>query len=71
MSFPLLPDRMEIYMNTMCESCLNYEFDEEYGDYYCIVNMDEDDYGKIGYFAQKGCPYYHPGDEYTIVRKQN
>ena len=35
------------------------------------VDMDEDDYAKINSFAQKGCPYYHPGDEYTIVRKQN
>ena len=56
--------------NTMCESCLNYEYDEEYG-YYCIINMDEDDAGRVDYFAKRGCPYYHPGDEYTIVRKQN
>lgn len=55
----------------MCESCLNYEFDDEYGEYYCIIDMDEDDYGKGEYFARRGCPYYHPGDEYTIVRKQN
>ncbi len=54
----------------MCESCLNYEYDEEYG-YYCIIDMDEDEIQRIGYYSQKGCPYYHPGDEYTIVRKQN
>jgi len=56
---------------TMCEYCLNYEYDEEYGDYYCLIDMDEDDYAKMDIFAKKGCPYYHPGDEYTIVRKQN
>ena len=55
---------------TMCEDCLNYEFDEEYG-YYCIINMDEDEVGRMDYFSRNGCPYYHPGDEYTIVRKQN
>lgn len=54
----------------MCESCLNYEFDEEYG-WYCIINMDEDEIGRINSYANRGCPYYHPGDEYTIVRKQN
>ena len=53
-----------------CEMCLNYEYDEEYG-YYCIVNMDEDEIAQIDYYAKNGCPYYHPGDEYTIVRKQN
>lgn len=53
-----------------CEMCLNYEYDEEYG-YYCIVNMDEDEIASLGFYEKNGCPYYHPGDEYTIVRKQN
>ena len=53
-----------------CETCLNYDYDEEYG-YYCIVNMDEDEVARIDFNANRGCPYYHPGDEYTIVRKQN
>ena len=55
----------------MCEYCLNYEYDEEFGDYYCIIDMDEDDAGRYDIFSTRGCPYYHPGDEYTIVRKQN
>lgn len=55
----------------MCEYCLNYEYDDEFGDYYCIIDMDEDDAGMYDIFAKGGCPYYHPGDEYTIVRKQN
>ena len=55
----------------MCEYCLNYEYDEEYGDYYCMIDMDEDDVQRFNIFGSKECPYYHPGDEYTIVRKQN
>ena len=55
----------------MCEFCLNYEYDDEYGDYYCIIDMDQDDIGRFDFYSQRGCPYYHPGDEYTIVRKQN
>ena len=53
-----------------CETCLNYDYDEEYG-YYCIVNMDEDEVARIDFYTKHGCPYYNPGDEYTIVRKQN
>ncbi|MBE6966185.1 MAG: hypothetical protein IJB42_04040 [Oscillospiraceae bacterium] len=56
---------------TMCEFCLNYEYDEEYGDYFCLIDMDEDDAGRFDFYSKRGCPYYHPGDEYTIVRKQN
>ena len=55
----------------MCEFCLNYEYDDEFGDYYCIIDMDEDDAARFDLFSKGGCPYYHPGDEYTIVRKQN
>lgn len=53
-----------------CESCMNYEFDEEEECYICVVNLDEDD---VVHFLQddvKSCPYYRAGDEYTIVRKQ-
>lgn len=57
--------------NTMCEFCLNYEYDYEVGEYYCIIDMDEDEVANFDIFRKRGCPYYHPGDEYTIVRKQN
>ena len=53
-----------------CESCMNYEYDEEYECYTCEVDLDEDE---IILFLQdnfKGCPYYRRGDEYAIVRKQ-
>ena len=27
-----------------CDTCANYTYDEEYEEYVCDVNMDEDDY---------------------------
>ena len=33
-----------------CEFCSNYVYDEEYEEYGCVVNMDEDD---LDYFSLK------------------
>ena len=52
-----------------CEECLNYEYDEEFDDYTCCVSLDMDEYQQVVSGGQ--CPFYRPGDEYTIVRKQN
>lgn len=53
-----------------CELCMNYEYDEEYECYVCMQNLDEDEMVRFiqGNFGD--CPYYRPGDEYRIVRKQ-
>ena len=53
-----------------CDSCMNYEYDEEYECYTCIVNLDEDEMYRFIRNTVKSCPYYKNGDEYTIVRKQ-
>ncbi len=58
-------------MSSNCENCLNYAYDEEFEEYACSVNMDEDDYGRIFTGHEKTCPYFRFGDEYSIVRKQN
>ena len=41
-----------------CESCMNYEYDDDYECYVCTQ----------GDFRE--CPYYQMGDEYRVVRKQ-
>ena len=54
-----------------CDTCANYFYDEDYEDYICDVDMDEDDYARL--FSGKreeSCPYYRNGDEYRVVRKQ-
>jgi len=58
----------------LCESCLNRYYDEEYGEWACAVSdsMDEDDMAALLLGGRdRPCPYFRPGDEYTIVRKQN
>ena len=58
-------------MASKCDECVNYEYDEDYESYVCLANLDEDDMAKFISGNYNECPFYHPGDEYTIVRKQN
>ena len=53
-----------------CSTCAYYTYDEEYEDYYCSVDMDEDDYGALLSREFKNCPYFRDGDEYKVVRHQ-
>ena len=56
---------------TSCELCANYIYDDEYGDYICEVNLDEDEMGRFLSSPNYACPYFNLYDEYKIVRKQN
>lgn len=58
-------------MAVRCEACVNYAYDEEFECYVCAANMDEDDMARLMQGGYRECPFYRPGDEYTIVRKQN
>ena len=49
---------------------MNYSYDEEYECYTCMMNLDEDELYKFMCGKFSDCPYYRPGDEYSIVRKQ-
>lgn len=53
-----------------CESCSNYVYDDDYGYYICEADMDEDELVRFLSQIDFSCPYYHPDDEYLIVRKQ-
>ena len=53
-----------------CDTCANYTYDEEYEEYVCDVDMDEDDYVRFMTSKWVSCPYYRNGDEYRVVRKQ-
>ena len=57
----------------ICDLCLNLVPDED-GSMYCAraPYMDEDDTARFMNSGRSAsCPYYEPGDEYTIVKKQN
>ncbi|MBP3321248.1 MAG: hypothetical protein J6M12_02735 [Clostridia bacterium] len=56
--------------STPCESCEFYDADE-YGDYSCIMNLDEDEFLSFAFGSTSACPYYRFYDEYKFVQKQN
>lgn len=53
-----------------CETCVFYDYDEEYDEYYCSADMDEDDYARLMLEPQKSCPFWRDGDEYSVVKHQ-
>lgn len=53
-----------------CETCANYVYDEEEEEYYCAVDMDEDDAAGSVRGKHWECPYWRDGDEYKVVRHQ-
>ena len=69
---------------TNCDACVNYEYDEDYECYCCMVNLDEDemvsllDYSRyydklempIPRNRDRVCPYFRLDDEYAVVRHQ-
>lgn len=57
-------------IQTSCDDCSNFVFDEELNEYICDVNMDEDDYARLVLSSYKECPYYQSDNEYKIVKHQ-
>lgn len=57
-------------MGGKCESCVYYSYDEEYDDYICEMDLDEDEMVCFLSARSDSCPYWRPGDEYITARKQ-
>lgn len=57
-------------MDILCENCLNLAYDDEMQEYYCTINLDEDELAQFYSSSNKKCPYFRFGDDYTIVKKQ-
>ena len=53
-----------------CEECVYYDYDEEEDQFYCTVDLDEDEMLKFLSSTFDACPYYRSGDEYSVVRHQ-
>ena len=53
-----------------CDTCAYCGYDEEYGEYVCDIDMDEDEYIRFLTDHHSQCPYYRNGDEYLVVRSQ-
>ncbi|MFV0344085.1 MAG: DUF6472 family protein [Anaerocolumna sp.] len=56
--------------STNCEYCSNYEYDEEYGYYSCMVNLDEDEMGRFLRGSNFQCAHFQFNDEYKLAKKQ-
>ena len=62
---------VKIMPKNCCEQCAYYDYDDEYDEYYCSVNLDEDEMEKYMSGNMDGCHYFSAYDEYKVVRKQN
>lgn len=54
-----------------CESCEFYIYDDELGEYVCDISLDEDEMADFIKKETRSCPYYRFYDEYKSVQKQN
>ena len=55
---------------TICENCWHYDYDEDYDEYYCMMDLDEDEVYRIFTQPNQRCPYFRQGDDYTLARRQ-
>ena len=53
-----------------CETCVFYNYDEEYDVYECRVNLDQDELSRFLSGHTGGCPFYRFYDEYKSVQRQ-
>ncbi len=53
-----------------CETCVFYDYDEDWDSYVCTVNLDEDEMAAFLSGSRRTCPYYRFYDEYKSVHKQ-
>ena len=58
------------YAAANCESCVFYDYDEDYDSYVCQMNLDEDEMERFLRSANSSCPFYRRGDEYQTARRQ-
>ena len=42
--------------STECETCWYYDYDEEYDEYYCMMDLDEDEVYRIANSPSRHCP---------------
>ena len=55
---------------SICDTCSNYQYDEDYEYYVCMIDLDEDDMSRFLQGGSFACSFYQRDDEYAVVRKQ-
>ena len=59
-------------MENLCEKCGYNEYDDETDEYFCSLQLDEDEYVRLLQDKNRSCRYFRPDSgEYEIVRRQN
>lgn len=54
-----------------CENCWYNEYDSENDEYYCSLELDEDEYARFMYSGGDKCRYFRPyNGEYDIVKSK-
>ncbi len=54
-----------------CATCAHYLYDNYADEYYCDVDIDQDEYSAMASGKRYECPYYRYYNEYDTVKKQN
>ena len=40
-----------------CDTCWYFDYDEEYDEYYCMMDLDEDEYYRVVTSPSGRCPF--------------
>ena len=65
-----MPEKKKKPAQVRCEDCEHYDVDDN-GEYFCTVDIDEDEAERRRYTGAALCPYFKFYDEYKSVQKQN
>ena len=57
-------------MVSECDTCWYFDYDEDYDEYFCMMDLDEDEMYRVLASKNYHCPYYRQGDDYTLARRQ-
>ena len=61
---------MKKRVQSSCELCVYYVYDENDECYECVRNLDEDEMLRFLQSKNNNCPYFQLNDEYATARKQ-
>ena len=53
-----------------CETCSFYEYDDEFDEFYCRVDLDQDEAERFLRGTERSCPYFSFNEEYRLAGKQ-
>ena len=56
---------------TQCDDCIHLAYDEQCDEYYCEMELDEDEVSRLIEGRLNDCPFYCGGNsDYYLSRKQ-